>query len=154
MKPVRLYLDEAAERGLVKNDTDLGARLGVGRSAVCEWRKGRSAPNEDQAAALAALLGKPEVMPECAAARAKTPQARAAWERLAKMASMSAALSAVVIANYFFSPERAEAAPPLVLAPMTIGIMLSLLFLTGRRRSDAHACARHEFGRPAASMPA
>lgn len=90
MKPIRLYLDEAEDRGIVKNDSELARRLGVSRQSVNDWRKERTAPNEDQAAALADLLGKPEVMPECAAARAKTPAARAAWERLAKMASMTA----------------------------------------------------------------
>lgn len=95
MKPIRFYLDEAETRGIAKNDTELGKMLGVSRSAVCEWRKGRSAPNEDQAAALAALLGKPEVMAECMAARTRRPETRAMWERAAKTLSMATALSMV-----------------------------------------------------------
>ena len=52
MKAIWMYLDEAAERGIVRNDNDLANRLGVHRSAVSHWRSGKSAPNEDQAAVL------------------------------------------------------------------------------------------------------
>lgn len=154
MKPIRMYLDEAENRGIVKNDSELARRLGVSRQSVNDWRKERTAPNEDQAAALADLLGKPEVMPECAAARAKTPEARAAWERLAKMASMTAAWSALIGANLLFASPTAEGAPALTLAPLTVGIMLSLLFLRGRRRADANACVRHEFRSRSEQAPA
>lgn len=154
MKPIRLYLDEANDRGIVRNDNDLATRLHISRSTVSKWRSGERTPDEDQAAALADLLGKPEVMPECAAARAKTPQARAAWERLAKMASMHAACSALIVANLLFASPAAEAAPPLALAVLTIDIMLSLAFLAGRRRADANACVRHEFQRPMEQAPA
>lgn len=102
MKPVWMYLDEAQARGIASNDTDIAAKLRVTKAAVCEWRKGRSAPAEDAAARLAELLGKPEVMAECAAARAKTPEGRKAWERLAKIA----AAAIVVIA---FTPHESNA---------------------------------------------
>lgn len=123
MKPIRLYLDEAADRGLVKNDTDLGGLLGVSRSAVCEWRKGRSAPNEDQAAALAALLGKPEIMAECMAARTKRPETRAMWERAAKTLSLAASLVAGAGVILLLSPSPATAAQLLVSALTTICVM-------------------------------
>lgn len=73
MKALRLYLDEAIERKLVKNDSETARRLEVSRATVSDWRVGRTAPNEDQAAALAALLGKPEILAECMGARAKKP---------------------------------------------------------------------------------
>lgn len=113
MKPVRMYLDEAKERGIVINDKELGARLHVSPAAVCEWRKGRSAPNEDQAAALAELLGKPEVLAECMAARAKRPETRAVWERAARMLSMTAAFFLVAGVNLLLPASTAEAAPVL-----------------------------------------
>lgn len=133
MKPIRMYLDEAEDRGIVKNDSDLSRRLGVSRACVSDWRRGNAAPNEDQAAQLAELLGKPEVMPECAAHRAKTPGARAAWERLAKMASMTTAYGALVVANLLFAPSPAEAAPDMGLSAMTIGIMSTWLACLSRR---------------------
>lgn len=97
MKPIRFYMDEAANRGLVKNDSDLARKLGVSRQSVSAWRTGDTAPNEDQAAALADLLGKPEIMAECMAARAKPGPHRAAWERLAKLASMKSASALTLI---------------------------------------------------------
>ncbi|WP_198288855.1 helix-turn-helix domain-containing protein [Methyloversatilis universalis] len=87
MKPVWMYLDEAAERGIAKNDSDIARKLDVSRAAVSRWRKELDAPAEDTAARLADLLGKPEIMAECAAARAKTPEGRRMWERLAKIAA-------------------------------------------------------------------
>jgi transcriptional regulator with XRE-family HTH domain len=79
------YLDDARESGLVKSDYDLAKKLGIGRAAVSKWRLGDHAPGEDQAAALATLLGKPEIMAEASAARAKTPEARKAWEKVAAL---------------------------------------------------------------------
>ena len=95
MKPVWMYLDEAQARGLAANDSDIAAKLGVTKAAVCDWRKGRTAPAEDAAAKLAALLAKPEVMAECAAARAKTPEGRRMWERLARIAAAAVVVAAV-----------------------------------------------------------
>lgn len=103
MKPVWMYLDEAQERGIAVNDTDIAAKLGVTKASVCEWRKGRSAPGEDAAAKLAALLEKPEVMAECAAARAKTPEGRRMWERLAKIAAAAVVVVAVTPHNTYAS---------------------------------------------------
>lgn len=87
MKAVSLYLDECISRGVAANDADIARKVGVHRSAVSQWRLNMTAPAEDAAAKLAELLGKPEVMAECAAARAKTPEGRRMWERLAKIAA-------------------------------------------------------------------
>ena|GEM_PF-6302477 len=83
MKQIRKYLDDAKDTGIVRNDTEMAEKLNIGRATVCEWRKGRSAPNEDQAAALAELLEKPEIMAESAAARAKTERGKKTWEWVA-----------------------------------------------------------------------
>lgn len=85
MKKIAAYLDEAIERGIAKNSADLARELGVSRSALSEWRAERNSPNDDQAVRLAELLGKDpgELLAECGAARAKTPETRKAWERIA-----------------------------------------------------------------------
>lgn len=103
MKPIRIYLDEAKERGIAKNDSDIARKLEVTPQAVSKWRKGDDAPAEDTAARLAEMLGKPEVMAECAAARAKTPEGRRAWERLAKIAA-----AAMIILSSFRSADTTE----------------------------------------------
>lgn len=95
MKPIRIYLDEAKERGIAKNDSDIARKLEVTPQAVSKWRKGDDAPAEDTAARLAEMLGKPEVMAECAAARAKTPEGRRMWERLARIAAAAVVVAAV-----------------------------------------------------------
>lgn len=99
MKPIRMYLDEAKARGLARNDSDIARQLGVTPQAVSKWKKGDDAPAEDTAARLSELLGKPEVMAECAAARAKTPEGRKAWERLARIAAAAVIVAAITPHN-------------------------------------------------------
>lgn len=123
MKPIRFYLDEAADRGIVKNDAELARMVGVTRQSVSDWRRGTTAPGEDAAAALAALLGKPEVMAECMAARTKRPETRAMWERAAKTLSLAASLVAGAGVILLLSPSPAIAAPLLVSALTTICVM-------------------------------
>lgn len=115
MKPVRLYLDEAIQRGIVKNDAELSRRLDISRATVSKWRSGDRAPDDDEAVALAQLLGKPdgELLAECAAARAKNPTTRAAWERLARVASMTMCFTAVIGVALLAAPSPANAAPAL-----------------------------------------
>lgn len=109
MKAIRFYLDEALDLGLAKNDSDIARHLNVSRATVSDWRVGRTAPNEDQAAKLSALLGKPEIMAECMAHRAKIPEARAMWERAAHTLSMTAGLCAVVGVSLMAAPSPANA---------------------------------------------
>lgn len=106
MKPIRIYLDEAKERGIAKNDSDIARQLEVTPQAVSKWRKGDDAPAEDTAARLAELLNKPEVMAECAAARAKTPEGRRMWERLAKIAAAAVVVVAVTPHNTYASASQ------------------------------------------------
>lgn len=85
MKPMNLYLDEAIDKGIAKNDSDIARKIGATRSAVSSWRTGRRAPDDDEAVQLAILLGKEpgELLAECGAARAKSQTTRAAWEKVA-----------------------------------------------------------------------
>lgn len=125
MKAIRFYLDEAADRGIVKNDAELARMVGVTRQSVSDWRRGTTAPAEDAAARLADLLGKPEILAECMAARTKSPEARATWERAAKALSMAASFSAAVGVALLMTPLPAKAAPLLVSDLLTICVMLS-----------------------------
>lgn len=100
MKPISRYLDEAVETGLSRNDSDTARKIGVTRASISDWRNGRTTPNDDQAVKLAALLGKDpgEILAECGAARAKSPETRRAWERIAaKMAASSITVCVLII---------------------------------------------------------
>lgn len=99
MKAISFYLDECISHGLAANDAEIARKIGVHRSAVSQWRLNMTAPAEDAAAKLDELIGKPEVMAECAAARAKTPEGRRAWERLARIAAAAVVVASVAPHN-------------------------------------------------------
>lgn len=132
MKKLHQYLDEAADRNLVKNDSDLANRLGITRQSVSAWRKGEAVPDADQAAALAALLGKPEILAECMGARAKKPANRAMWEKAANALRMSAALGIVGGVVLYTTAPALQAAPVLASA----GAVSALCHLAIRRRQQ------------------
>jgi transcriptional regulator with XRE-family HTH domain len=131
MKKVKQYLDEAADRGLVKNDSELAARLGITRQSVSAWRKGDACPDPDQAAALASMLGRPEVLAECMAARAKKPENRAMWERAANALRMTAALGIMGGVVLYTTAFVLQAAPVLASA-----VAVSALCEVLRRRRE------------------
>lgn len=100
MKDIARYLDELIDAGTVKNDSDTARKLGLSRATVSKWRSGDRAPDDDEAVKLAELLGKDpgELLAECGAARAKTPETRRAWERVAaRMAATGITLCALII---------------------------------------------------------
>lgn len=97
MKTPAMYINDLKNRGLARSDADVSRLLGVSRTAICYWQDGRSAPNAEQALRLAELLkiDAGEILAECEAARAKTPEARKAWERVA--ARMAGATMAGIV---------------------------------------------------------
>lgn len=112
MKPISKYLDDAIDAGTAKNDSDIARKIGVTRAAVSDWRTGRRAPDDDQAVKLAGLLGKDtgEILAECGAARAKTPETRQAWERIA--ARMAASVEGQTITVFRSWLKRFAASTP------------------------------------------
>lgn len=101
MKEIKHYMDEAIQKGIVKNDSALAKKLGLSRASVSWWRSGKSAPDDEQAIGLARLIGKPEIelMAEAAAHRAKTPESRTYWERIAKYSATFASAVVMVISS-------------------------------------------------------
>ena len=114
MKPIYLYLDEALTKGAAENDSDIGRKIGATRSAVSSWRSGRRVPDDDQAVKLAELLGKDpgELLAECGAARAKTPETRRAWERIAARMAASG-ITACVLAMTLGQSQDVQASAAL-----------------------------------------
>ena len=131
MQPLKTYIDRAIDAGIVRNDAELAHRLGVARSTVSRWREGDRHPDEDQAAALAALLGKPEILAECMGARAKKPANRAMWEKAATALRMSAALGIVGGVVLYTTAPALQAAPVLASA-----VAVSALCEVLRRRRE------------------
>ena len=144
MRKIQTYLDEAIRAGLVKNDAELAQRLGVARSTVSRWREGDRHPDEDQAAALACLLGKPDILAESMAARAKKPENRAMWERAAHALRMSAALGIVGGVVLYTTAPTLQAAPVLASALAGVCVMLSL-HERRKQRPKAHIGPRRRW---------
>lgn len=86
MRTISQVLDKAKKVQKVPSDYKLALTLGIGESALANYRHGRSMPDEKACAKLAAAIGeKPDLlMVEMQAQRTKDAQARAMWENLAK----------------------------------------------------------------------
>jgi len=109
MRQISRYIDEARNSGIIQNDADLARKIGIGRAAVSLWRSGERAPNENQAAALADLFGKPEIMAEAMATRAKSDKARTMWERVAVALNKCTTFGVLAAVGLIASPPPAEA---------------------------------------------
>lgn len=130
MKPIYLYLDEAVQNGAAENDSDIGRKIGATRSAVSSWRSGRRAPDDDQAVKLAELLGKDsgEILAECAAARAKNPETRKAWERIAaKMAASSITVCTLIFVQGVAQEAKAAEINKLLFSELRRRFVIKLL---------------------------
>lgn len=136
MKAVSLYLDECISRGVAANDADIARKVGVHRSAVSQWRLNMTAPAEDAAAKLAELLGKPEVMAECAAARAKTPEGRRMWERLARIAAAAVVVAAVTTHESYADVNTQRAYKGLLFSELKTRALALLSWIVNRFSRD------------------
>ncbi|WP_346284632.1 DUF3693 domain-containing protein [Zoogloea sp.] len=98
MKTIRHYIDESINAGKIKNLAEISRLTGVARSTVTRWYDGDRTPDDDQAIQLAQALGVDpmEMLAECGAARAKTPETRRTWEQMAARMAASAAVIAVL----------------------------------------------------------
>ena len=97
-------LDKYAQTCSIKQDKDLAARLRVTKQAVSGWRNGRAHPDADSVARMCEATGEPVAhwLPLIEAERARNPEARKVWLRLAQMA-------AAITLAVGLSPARAEA---------------------------------------------
>lgn len=107
MKAIWTYLDELIEQGTVKNDSETARKVGVSRATVSDWRIGKTTPNDEQAVKLASLLRKDpgEILAECGAARAKSPETRRAWEKVAARIAAYGITACALISVVSYSEE-------------------------------------------------
>ncbi|WP_199099475.1 helix-turn-helix transcriptional regulator [Dyella sp. ASV21] len=99
-------LDRYIKASALPSDNAVAKSLGIGRAAVSKWRNGLGHPDADSVAAMCAATGQAIAhwLPLIEAERARNPEARKVWLRLAQMA---AAVTLVV----GLSPAHAGAAP-------------------------------------------
>lgn len=106
-------LDLAKLHSKLASDYKLGIALGLGTSAISNYRHGRSKPDDQVGADLAKLAGLDAgyVLACLHAERAKDSAARTVWESVAQRLATTAAAAALVVV--IFSPDRtAQAAEP------------------------------------------
>lgn len=107
MKTIRQYIDESINAGKIKNLAEISRLTGVARSTVTRWYDGDRTPDDDQAIQLAQALGVDpmEMLAECGAARAKTPETRRTWEQIAARMAASSITACVLAMTVGHSPD-------------------------------------------------
>lgn len=111
MKSIREYIDEGIRNGYVKNPAEVSKAVGVAEATVSRWRSGERTPTDDEAIKLASLLRKEpgELLAECGAARAKSPETRRAWEIVAaRMAGYGITVCALFMILSYSEQARAS----------------------------------------------
>lgn len=105
MNATNKLLDKYALACSVAMDKDLAARLRVTKQAVSNWRKGNAHPDAESVARMCETTGEQIAhwLPLIEAERARSPEAKKVWLRLAQMAA------AVALTVGLF-PAHAEAA--------------------------------------------
>ncbi len=100
-------LDKYKKACTLGSDNACAASLGVSRSAVSLWRNTKGHPEADTVERMCAATGEPVArwLPLIEAERARTPEARKAWLRLAQIA---AAVAMTVGLTAHTSPAHAE----------------------------------------------
>jgi transcriptional regulator with XRE-family HTH domain len=85
MKTISELLDLIKEKHGLKSDYKLALYMGIGGGNIANYRHGRSLPDENACEKIAAALGMdPDVLiAEMNATRAKSPEIRATWARIA-----------------------------------------------------------------------
>ncbi|WP_458789039.1 DUF3693 domain-containing protein [Dyella jiangningensis] len=101
-------LDKYAHACGIKQDKDLAARLRVTKQAVSGWRNERAHPDADSVARMCEATGESVAhwLPLIEAERARNPEARKVWLRLAQMAA------AITLTVGVFGPSSAHADAP------------------------------------------
>lgn len=85
MQTTKQLIDRAKKAQGIESDYKLAHVLGITQSAITNWNSGRSHPDDAIAARLAVMAGQDPsmVIAELHAVRAKTPEVKALWLRMA-----------------------------------------------------------------------
>lgn len=143
MQTTKQLLDRAKKAQGIESDYKLAQVLGVVTSAVTNYRAGRSHPDDAVAARLAELAGQDpsSVIAELHAERAKTPEVRQLWLRMANQ--LRHAVAAVMLCMGFAmlllapNPQGAQAST----SPIDGGALGSVHYVKCRARRLARKVA-------------
>ena len=127
MKTTADFLDDLRGRLGLSSDNKLALHLGMKRAQLGRYRTRRETFSDETALRFAALLKiEPDYMMACMAAqRAKTPETRSAWERIA--AKVAAAVVLTVGLGGILHNRNVQAEPPLAPAGNNLHICANFL---------------------------
>jgi len=89
MNSTIILLDKYRVSCSLKSDNACAVSLGIGRAAVSKWRNGTGHPEADSIERMCKATGEPiaKWLPLIEAERARTPEAKKVWLRMAHIAS-------------------------------------------------------------------
>lgn len=134
MTSINQMLDSIKQHHELRSDYKLALFLGIGEGNIANYRHGRSLPDERACEKIAnAIKIDPDVLiAEMNSQRAKTPELRATWSRIAArlqtgVATAAAAILTVCVSMLFIalSPTDTRANE----RPVTTGQPVSLLYI-------------------------
>lgn len=105
-------LDDAKARANLPSDYALAKAIGIERSVVSAWRKGRKHPSNEEAVQLATLAGLDEmrVIAEIELLTAKNEKKKAFWQHYIESRGVAACLTMTALACAIaLTPENSEA---------------------------------------------
>ncbi|WP_455342460.1 DUF3693 domain-containing protein [Variovorax durovernensis] len=132
MQTLDQLLDRAKKAQGIDSDYRLAQLLEVSKNAITNYRHGKSRPDDEVALRLAALINRDpaSVIAELHAERAKTPELRQLWLRMANQLrhAVAAVMFAVGAAMFVIagSPTSAEASTGTAQAHSTPGLCIML----------------------------
>lgn len=98
MKKVADFMDYAIRSKWIENDAMIAVKVGVAAATVSRWRDGSRIPEDDEALVLAeVLMANPDELLPCVRYwKAKLPETKQVWERLARIAAAALVMVAVM----------------------------------------------------------
>ena len=105
MKKVADFMDYAIRSKWIENDAMIAVKVGVAAATVSRWRDGSRIPEDDEALVLAeVLMANPDELLPCVRYwKAKLPETKQVWERIAKIAAAAVVVVAVTPHNTYAS---------------------------------------------------
>lgn len=99
MKKVADFMDYAIRSKWIENDAMIAVKVGVAAATVSRWRDGSRIPEDDEALVLAeVLMANPDELLPCVRYwKAKLPETKQVWERLARIATAAVVVVVAVV---------------------------------------------------------